>query len=502
MEIRITSYYDAILREKHSALSDNECEDLDLNEFFLAVDYTSSCVGRQYLYSLLRCGEVSDVGKHEMLIDRLSSGSTLRAKLIAILSKLKNQDAYNIASLLSEKMPTPSSRKLLLLNVSRFLPFLFVGIALLTHVWSWLLGFAVAFIVNLILHYGSKKHIYQHYFSIPQFLRMLRQMDLLVKEPAFVSVDKEIVHTLDRLQTLRKQLRYFNMSIRLDNDAAILAYLISELLNIFFLTEAYLTNKALILFNGKGKEIRNVFCYWGLLDVLCSVSLLREELPYYCLPSSPASDARLCGTGLYHPLIKNAVANDIVVHDKSVLITGSNMSGKTSFIRTVGISLLSAQVLHTCFARKFAVSIGIRILSAIRVADNLPEGKSYFLREVEQIKDMIDSVSGLPCLFLLDEPFRGTNTKERIAIGKAVLSALAKENNIVFVSTHDLELCRLLDSEYDLYYFSESVKEDKLSFDYQLKKGVSLESNAIKILELYDYPPPIVQMAYDELNRI
>ena len=83
-----------------------------------------------------------------------------------------------------------------------------------------------------------------------------------------------------------------------------------------------------------------------------------------------------------------------------------------------------------------------------------------------------------------------------------MLSALAKENNIVFVSTHDLELCRLLDSEYDMYYFSESVKEDKLSFDYQLKKGVSLESNAIKILELYHYPPPIVQMAYDELNRI
>ena len=178
MEIRITSYYDTILREKHSALSDNECEDLDLNEFFLAVDYTSSCVGRQYLYSLLRCGEVSDVGKHEMLIDRLSSDSTLRAKLIAILSELKNQDAYNIASLLSEKMPTPSSRKLLLLNVSRFLPFLFVGIALLTHVWSWLLGFAVAFIVNLILHYGSKTVLHAACYVFGRWICWLRNRPL------------------------------------------------------------------------------------------------------------------------------------------------------------------------------------------------------------------------------------------------------------------------------------------------------------------------------------
>ena len=210
MEKRIASYYDATLSEGQPALSDNECEDLNLNEFFSAVDFTSSCVGRQYLYSLLRRGEVSDVGKHEVLIERLGTDSALRAKLIAILGKLKNEDAYNIASLLSATIPAPSSRKLLLLNVFRFLPFLFVGIALLTHVWGWLFSFAVAFIVNLILHYGSKKHIYQHYFSIPQFLRMLRQMDLLVKEPAFVSVDKEIVRTLDRLQTLRKQLRHFH----------------------------------------------------------------------------------------------------------------------------------------------------------------------------------------------------------------------------------------------------------------------------------------------------
>ena len=258
----------------------------------------------------------------------------------------------------------------------------------------------------------------------------------------------------------------------------------------------------MVLFNGKGKEMKDVFCYWGLLDVLCSVSFLREELPYYSLPTEPASGERLCGMGLYHPLIKDAVPNDIAVHDKSVLITGSNMSGKTSFIRAVGISLLSAKVLHTCFARKFAVSTGIRLLSAIRIADSLTEGKSYFLREVEQMKNMIDSVGGSPCLFLLDEPFRGTNTKERIAIGKAVLSALARENNIVFVSTHDLELCRLLDSEYDLYYFSESVRGERLSFGYQLKKGVSLESNAIKILELYHYPTPVVQAAYAGLNRI
>ena len=99
-------------------------------------------------------------------------------------------------------------------------------------------------------------------------------------------------------------------------------------------------------------------------------------------------------------------------------------------------------------------------------------------------------------LFLLDELFRGTNTKERIAISKAVLSWLVKSDNLVFVSTHDLELADMLENEYELYYFSESVKDGILSFDYKLKRGVATEHNAIKILEICDYPASLVSEAH------
>jgi Mismatch repair ATPase (MutS family) len=501
-KLSLISFYYDMSNKSRSLLSDNEFEDLDLNEFFSAVDFTSSCVGQQYLYSILRHGGLSGIDKYETLINELTRNKILRKKLVDILAKLKNTDAYNIASLLSENIPNPSSHKLLLLSICRFLPFLFAGITLLTHGLVWLILFIITFISNLILHYASKKNIYQYYFSIPQLVRLLKQMDSLVKERQILFINEEIVQTLDELKILRKRLKVFNMGIRLESDLAILAYLISELRSIFFLTEAYTINKALCLLNGKRKKISDIFCFWGILDTLCSISFLREQLPYYCLPSEVIKGERLHAVEVYHPLIPNAVSNSIVVQTKSVLITGSNMSGKTSFIRTIGINLLSGKVLHTCFARDFAISSKVNILSAIHLTDDLLGGKSYFLSEVDAIKRMIDSVSAASSLFLLDEPFKGTNTKERVAISKAVLSALAKENNIVFVSTHDIELSRLLESDYDLYHFTESVRDGRLTFDYKLKAGVTSERNAIKILEICHYPDDIIRDAYDIVDQL
>jgi len=105
-------------------------------------------------------------------------------------------------------------------------------------------------------------------------------------------------------------------------------------------------------------------------------------------------------------------------------------------------------------------------------------------------------------LLVFDELFKGTNTVERIAINSAVFSDLAKTDNLVLASTHDLELTALLHSQYDLYHFSETIADDKLQFDYKLKKGVAQEGNAIRILELCGYPSELVQSAKNILPSI
>lgn len=325
---------------------------------------------------------------------------------------------------------------------------------------------------------------------------LYRQAERLAQIPLCVSVHRDIQKTLQALRPLRKQLSTFRFSIKLESDIAILAYFFIEMVNVFFLREVIPVSKAFFLLQGRQEQIEEVFRYFGLVDALCSVSELRDGLPYYTLPEACDEGETLHAEGLYHPLIEHCIPNDITLCGSSVLVTGSNMSGKTTFIRAIGLNLLSAQVFHTCFARSFRFPMDTALFSAIHLEDSLMEGKSFFLQEVQIVREMLEVGKGRRQLFLLDELFKGTNTVERIAIAKAVLSALAHKNSIVFASTHDVELASLLENEYESFHFCECVADNTLSFDYKLKPGPATERNAIRIIEMCGYPKEVVGEAY------
>lgn len=502
------TYSQISLYHKHKAsvskclLDDRTCEDLNVNDFFSFIDETHSCIGQQYLYHILHYNHSSEVEHHEELIKKLTSNKALRDRLITTLQKLGNSESYSLASIFIDSVPNLSMRELRLIFVARFLPFVFFILTFLTSATPFLLLLFLFVILNLILHYRSKSKMQSYCFSVPQLFKLLRQADVLSKEIEFINVRSEITQTLAELKQLKKHLSVFRLGIKLNSDMAMLAYLVTELFHVFFLTEAYSVTKAFILLRNKKKQIEEVFCFIGLLDTLCSVSLLRERLPYHCLPHTNSEKGKLVIEDIYHPLIDDCIPNNLFLLKKSLLITGSNMAGKTSFIRAIGINLLAAKVLHTCFARTFDVPADMQIYSAIHTSDDLIEGKSYFLEEAEWIKKLLIESQKGNCLFLLDELFKGTNTRERVAISKAVLLALSKNENIVFASTHDIELGEILAAEYDQYHFCESVNNDTLSFDYKLKKGVGKEQNAIRILEIYGYPQEIIQDARSFANMI
>ena len=178
------------------------------------------------------------------------------------------------------------------------------------------------------------------------------------------------------------------------------------------------------------------------------------------------------------------------------------MSGKTTFIRTIGINAVVAQTLNTCFAREFTLP-RLKVHSAIRISDDIMNDKSYYFEEVLTIKMMLaESRSGIQNLFLLDEMFKGTNTVERIAAAKSVLTYLGKEENIVFISTHDLELAGYLKGKYDLYHFTEVVENNNILFDYRIKAGQLKTTNAIRILELNKYPSEVIEESKKLANQI
>lgn len=288
---------------------------------------------------------------------------------------------------------------------------------------------------------------------------------------------------------------FFKLDSKLDGDMEALFWTMLELVKTLFLLEPLLLFAVLKDLNSRRKEIEDVFSFVGQIDSLISIASLRKGLRKYCLPVISENHKKLTATHIYHPLIPDCVENSIEVNSKSILLTGSNMSGKTSFIRTIGINAISAFTLNTCFADYFLIPL-VRIYSAIRITDDLMNDKSYYFEEVLTIKEMITSgINGRANLFLLDEIYKGTNTIERISAGKAVLSNLTKDENIVFVSTHDIELADLLKDEYELYHFSEKVDNKSVDFDYKLKTGKLRHRNAIKILQINDYPESVINEA-------
>jgi DNA mismatch repair ATPase MutS len=196
-----------------------------------------------------------------------------------------------------------------------------------------------------------------------------------------------------------------------------------------------------------------------------------------------------------HPLVPRCVPNDLVTGGHGWLVTGSNMSGKSTFLRTVGVNTILAQALGTCLGTAWrAPRLAVR--TCIGRGDNILEGKSYYLAEAEAVRDLLAAAAtGVPHLFILDELFRGTNTVERIAAARAVLEALDDGPHVVLVATHDIELIRWLGTRYQPMHFREQVADGELSFDYLLKPGPSSTRNAIALLRHLGYPEGVVRTA-------
>lgn len=225
--------------------------------------------------------------------------------------------------------------------------------------------------------------------------------------------------------------------------------------------------------------------------------------PSYHWPAPIAADHRhngaqtgLSANNLAHPLIPEThrVSNDITLDTLGtvLLVTGSNMSGKSTFLRTLGINLCLAQAGAPVCADLFEWT-WIRLATCIRVDDSLEAGLSFFYAEVKRLKSLLDAAtdrSRAPVVFLIDEIFKGTNNRERLIGSRAFIAALAQGNGFGLVTTHDLELTDLEKTVPGLRnaHFQETVAAGALQFDYKLRPGPCPTTNALRIMELEGLP--------------
>lgn len=200
-------------------------------------------------------------------------------------------------------------------------------------------------------------------------------------------------------------------------------------------------------------------------------------------------------TELYHPLLDEPVKNSASA-DRSILITGSNASGKSVFIKTVALNAIFAQTIYTVLADSYS-SCFFNIYSSMALRDDIFSNESYYIVEIKSLKRIIDKASkaDIPVLCFIDEVLRGTNTLERIASSSKILEYIADAKAMCFAATHDLELAKILSGRFDNYHFEEKVEENNVVFDYKLRKGTTKTRNAIKLLEMIGYNQHITKGA-------
>ena len=489
----IRSFFEIFDNNKFHQLSEQTINDIDFYSLFKFIDRTTSKVGQQFLFKKLMQPTDSLINPSQELIEKFMNDSELREQIQLELLKLNNTDVYYISTLLQENLlERPNWLKYLKLDLILIallipltfkFPFLFVVILLI-------------FSFNLLLHYSNKTNALQFIKSFPQLDNLINVSKILIKIDRLPH-DQTIENHIKNLKPFQRKLNLINFENKegVKGEMEFVANYLLELLKGFLLLEVFTLFKVTKELETKQASIIALFNFVGNIDACISVASLRAGNLKTCVPDLTKNVNEVILEGIYHPLVEDCVTNDLSIGEKSILITGSNMSGKSTFLRTFCINSILAQTIFTSFADKFVSPI-LKQYSSIRIDDNLFQGKSYYFEEVSIMATLIAEVeSPFQNLFILDEVFKGTNTIERIASAKAILSYLNRKNNIVMVATHDLELSEMLKSEYELFHFAETIESDELHFDHKIKSGQLQTLNAIKLLELSNYPLDIINEA-------
>ena len=492
----ISKYFNKIQDKKSykNVLDDRTWNDLDMDAVFSRIDRTLTTPGDNVLYKLLRepLFDEEELEERNTIISASLQNQNLREKSQILLSKLgKERGNYFVDMLLGDRPPA-SKYAFIYSLILIFIPaFLLLGLLNFSFAWF---GLGAAVACNMIFHYRTKERMYEHLSSIRYLGRLIRcaaQMEK-IGHPVLSK------HLADLERSLSKVAYVSRKTVLLGREGD---FVLIEYFNIISLTEVRAYHSILKVLDRYEHHLQKIFHSVGFLDAMISAASFRAGLKDYTEPEF-VKHRSLKFDGIIHPLLNEPVPNSIEVDSRGILVTGSNMAGKTTFLKAIGINVILAQSINTCLAKKYQSSF-FNVNTLIGRADNVIEGKSYYLDEVQAMLRIIESSRGeVPCLCLLDEIFRGTNSLERSAASAEVLLYLARNNCIVFATTHEYELIGIVGEAFTNYHFSEDIEDERgISFDYRLLHGPSTQHNAVKLLKYVGYPEEIIEAAADRLDK-
>jgi MutS domain V len=480
-------YFDLTRRDAPAHhVDDKTWVDLEFPKVFADLDTTSTRIGSQALFRGLRvyAQDANELNERYGVYRALRADPALREEIQLALAHLReDSNAYLADFLFGEPPERPRYLVPVLLWGLFSVAVLATVITADWPIWPWLVIVAI----NVIVVLRMSRHVHRDAEALKACARMLGVAERL----AAIETNAERIPALARMARqaprraeARKAIRWFSRHQTNELAASVILWL-----NFGFLLELlsyiYAANKVAHF----RPDLASTYELVGSLDAAVAIASFLERRPDHCEPVVTSGSLIVVEDG-YHPLIDRPVKNSIRLDGRSALVTGSNMAGKTTFIKMVGLNMILGQTLGFCLASK-AVLPRSAARAAIRGEHSVESGKSHYFAEIEAILSFIESAKQGTCrVFLIDELFSGTNTVERIAAARAVLKSISSDAQVL-VTTHDVELQALLGERFDLYHFQEDP--DVVGFfDYRLRPGQASERNAIRLLARLGFPDNIV----------
>ena len=504
-------------------IDDTTWEDIGMDRIFMLMNHTGSFLGEGYLYYLLRTPsfDEQELLERDRLIHYFTEHQEEREQIQLFFynaGKTGRTSVFDAVYDLAQFQP--GSKWPHFLNLGLFAVSLAVLFAAPAPGILLLLGWMAYGMQD----YYRRKRPVEKYVTATRFL--LKTLEIAgemgkMEFPPLREYQKRISEAAGSFGKLKRNTFFLMTGSRVDSDplAGIVMYLNScfhiDLLQFFTVVKEMKSHlkefEVLVEEMGKIEAAIAVASFRECMKDWCRPRLTKEEKP---VKSGDFRAEKTHETGnfyealfldaenVYHPLIQEPVKNSIRA-ERGVLLTGSNASGKSTFLKTVAVNAILSQTVYTCMADRWSSGY-FRVYSSMALQDNLEGQESYYIVEIKSLKRILDETlsreegkSGerAPGLCFVDEVLRGTNTVERIAASSQILNYMAGRQALCFAATHDIELTHILENYYDNYHFQEQVQDHDIQFDYKLYPGRASSRNAIKLLGLMGYEEDVIQAA-------
>jgi len=478
--------------------------DLNMDNIYMIMNHSETSIGDEYLYKMLRIPNMNStlLDENERYVKYFEDNNDKACNIQEKFARIGRTNNISIYDFIHRLQDVERGSNI----IHYIMDTIFIAAVILFCINQpiGILAIMITMGINIISYFSYKAKFESYLMCVKYLVNVIdigEMLDSSVK-------DEELRGIVDRIGTLSKELRSVKQGIILltsSNMSDSLADIVMDYVRMVLHIDIIKFNSLLKIVVDKIDTIDDLFENIGRLEACISIASFRKMLPYYCKPEfADDKKSEMSFEEIYHPSIEDAVVNDLK-EKQSVLITGSNASGKSTFLKTVAINAILAQTINTCTASAYVANY-YEIYSSMALRDDLESNESYYIVEIKSLKRILDSISGdKHILCFVDEVLRGTNTVERIAASSRILKNLAENNVMCFAATHDIELTHILEDYYSNYHFEEELEDNNITFNYKLFKGRATSRNAIKLLSVIGYSDVIIsdaeKAAADFLNN-